>query len=654
MLRLGTFLRRMASRTCPAGRLETVGWRVLLALTCIDLLYCPQAKGGAAQKENVDAWTAEHFARARQAQSHQSLEAAAEEYRAIVARNPGFAGAQLNLGIVYHQQRKYREAIKAFESTVSLQPELLGAQLFLGIDEYLVGDLKEALEHLEDALQLKPDDRQAGIYLALAHLALDQPEKAAQQLRKTARYSPEDTDIFYEEGRAYLNGMSQGLTLLRRAGSDSAVYHWALAMAAEQKNDQVSMVEEYLKALARDPSIAELYLRVAVPFERAGLHEMAAACFDRYKALNAARDVASLRLEPLADGSPAARPEILESKEVFRSMWKAIPTVEEVTGLPPIADEPVNRALKKQMSLAKAADLRAAVQLYLRGDYSQAIKLLGQSVDHHMDKWLSAYLLARCFLMKSDYDAAQATLEADLASYFDLPPVALLRVEIESQLALRCFNWVVAHRPDSYLAKILLAESYAAARQDKEALAVYEEALKLAPQRLGIHLAIGRIYESQLQWESAIQEYQAELVLDSNNAMALAHLGHVCTEARDPDRAIQVIERLLENNPTDGQAYEDLGKDWTLKGDTGKAIAAYERALQYVPDEYDVHYRLYNLYMKAGETVRAQNHLAEFKAGEARKRQSYQESMGELLQENTFVSQECDQHSSGKGRCTQQ
>jgi tetratricopeptide (TPR) repeat protein len=644
----------MTSRTCPAGRPETVGWRVLLALTCIDLLFWPQAKGGAAQKENVDAWTAEHFARARQAQSHQSLEVAAEEYRAIVARNPRFAGAQLNLGIVYHQQRKYREAIKAFESTVSLEPQLLGAQLFLGIDEYLVGDLKGALQHLENALQLKPDDRQAGIYLALTHLALDQPEKAAHQLRKTARYSPEDPDIFYEEGRAYLNGMSQGLTLLRRAGSDSAVYHWALAMAAEQKNDQVSAVEEYLKALARDPSIAELYLRVAAPFEKAGLPELAAACFDRYKLLNPARDVASLRQGPVADGSPAARPEILENKEVFRRMWKAMPSVGRGMGLPPVADDSVNRALKKQMSLAKAVDLRGAVQLYLRGDYSQAIEILRKSVGRHVDKWLSAYLLARCFTSKSDYDAAQATLEADLAPYFNLPPVALLRVEIESQLALRCFNWVLAYQPESYLAKLLVAESYAAARQDKEALAVYEEALKLGPQRLGIHLAIGRIYENQLQWESAIQEYQAELVLDSDNAMALAHLGHVCTEARDPDRAIHVIERLLENNPTDGQAYEDLGKDWTLKGDTGKAIAAYERALQYVPDEYDVHYRLYNLYMKAGETARAQSHLAAFKAGENRQRQSYQESMGELLRENTLVSQECDQHSSGKGTCAQQ
>jgi tetratricopeptide (TPR) repeat protein len=587
---------------------------------------CTQAKAQSARQASVDEWTSEHFARARQAQSQQNLETAAEEYRVIVARNPRFAGAQLDLGIVYHQQREYRMAIKAFESVVSLQPELLGAQLFLGIDQYLVGDPKAVLQHLEKALELKPGDRQAGIYLALAHLALDQPEKAAQQLRRTARYSPEDPDIIYEEGKAYLNGMSQGLTFLRRAGGDSAVYHWALAMAAEQKNDQVSAVEEYLRALARDPGIAELYLRVAPPFERAGLPELAAACFERYKLLNHERDPANLRSEPAADGSRADRLEVPENKEVFRRMWNAISSVKEAVGLPAVADESVNRALEERMSLGKAVDLRVAVQFYL-----QAIAKLRGKVNHHLDKWLSAYLLARCFLSMSDDDTAQAVIEAYLAPYFDLPPVALLRVEVESRLALRCFDWVVAHQPDSYLAKLLLAESYAATRQDKEAIAAYEEALKLAPQRLGIHFAIGRIYENQLQWESAIQEYQAELALDSDNAMARAHLGHVYTEARDPERAIQVIERLVRNNPTDGQAYEDLGKAWTLKGDTRKAIASYERALQYIPDEYDLHYRLYTLYTKTGETARAQSHLAAFKDGEAKKKQSYLESMGELL-----------------------
>ncbi len=636
MLTNGKSLTPIAGVVVSACRLWSVAWWAVATSLCLAMLICLPQAGAGAQEQSVDEWTGEHFAEARQAQARNDLETAAAGYRAIISRNPRFAGALVNLGIVYHQQRKYPEAIQALQRAVSLDERLLGAQLFLGIDQYLVDDPKAALPHLGKALELEPDDRQAGIYLALAYLSLDQPEKAAQQLRKTARHSPEDPEIFYQEGRAYLNGMSLGLTLLRQSGSDSALYHWALAMAAEQKNDLVSAVQEYLKALARDPGIADLYARLAIDFQSAGMPDLAAACLERLKLLNPQRDPAHLNPHRFADGASASTPEASENKEVFQRLWQAIPAVPNVSGSP-VADASVNRALKQQISARKDEVLRAAVQLYLQGDYAGAAAKLRSKVGGSTDRgdtWLSPYLLARCFLSMADDESAQSVLETHLLPYLDLPPVALLRVEIESRMALRCFDWVEAHQPNSYYAKVLMAESYAAAGQDKEALAAYQDVLNLAPNRLGTHLAIGRIYENQLQWGPAIEAYRSELALDSANAMALAHLGHAYTQAREPERAIQALDRLLESNPSDGQAYADLGKAWTLKGETTKAIAAYEQALRYTPDEYDLHYRLYSLYSKAGDNDRAQRHLAAFKVGENRKKNTYQKSMAELEQES--------------------
>jgi hypothetical protein len=37
---------------------------------------------------------------------------------------------------LYHQQRKYREAVETLKTAVSLKPDLLDAQVFLGIDRY--------------------------------------------------------------------------------------------------------------------------------------------------------------------------------------------------------------------------------------------------------------------------------------------------------------------------------------------------------------------------------------------------------------------------------------------------------------------------------------------------------------------------------------
>jgi tetratricopeptide (TPR) repeat protein len=425
--------------------------------------------------------------------------------------------------------------------------------------------------------------------------------------------------------------------LLKQAGSDSALHHLALAFGAGQRSDLVSVVQEYLRALGLDPGIAELYLRLAAIFKRANMPDLAANAFERYKLLNPARNLASLDQEQAAGLHLANASDLAQYKKVFLRLWQAIPPVQRTAGLPAVADEFVNHALKGQLALETNGDLAKSVQLYLQGEYDKAVVTLRPRVDRHADEWLSAYLLARCYLWISNDDDAQIVLETHLPPYFNLQSVALLRAEIESRLALRCFNWVLEHRPDSCLAKLLLAKSDAAAGQAQEAIALYQEALKLDPGRLGIHLAIGQIYEGELHWEPAIAEYQAELALNSENARALMHLGHVFTQVDDPERAIQALDKLLESNPTDGEAYADLGKAWTLKGDTQKAIAAYEQALRYDPDVDELHYRLFTLYTKQGDSARAHSHLAAFKEAESKKTRAYRQSTA-VLQEDSRTS----------------
>src|SRR5260370_20863615 len=112
--------------------------------------------------------------------------------------------------------------------------------------------------------------------------------------------------------------------------------------------------------------------------------------------------------------------------------------------------------------------------------------------------------------------------------------------------------------------------------------------------------------------------------------MALAHLGHALTSAREAEQAVPVLEKLLATNSTDGEAYADLGKDLEVEGQTAKAIEAYERALVYDQSQYSLHYRLFELYRKSGDAGRAQSHLAAFKAAEGNKQQRYKEGIADL------------------------
>src|SRR5579863_8607756 len=205
---------------------------VKLCLFCFVAIFA-----AAALAQQLDDCSVEHFQQAMQAQKANDLERAETQYRAVIERNPKFAGAYLNLGIVYHQQKKYSDAIQVLKTSVQLDPKSTSAQLFLGIDEYLAQDLTAAQEHLRRAWTANPKDRQAGLYFAFDDLALNQPFAAIQVLQKTAKAQPQDAEVLYHLGDAHLQAAAVGIARLNQLGDTSALSFWSLAIAARQKKD---------------------------------------------------------------------------------------------------------------------------------------------------------------------------------------------------------------------------------------------------------------------------------------------------------------------------------------------------------------------------------------------------------------------------------
>jgi Flp pilus assembly protein TadD len=91
-------------------------------------------------------------------------------------------------------------------------------------------------------------------------------------------------------------------------------------------------------------------------------------------------------------------------------------------------------------------------------------------------------------------------------------------------------------------------------------------------------------------------------------------LGRAYLEVRDPDNAITVLTKSLERYPNSAKALGDLGKALLAKDQTEEAIRVFERALSADPEDYSIHYRLFQLYKKAGQSELARHHLAVFRA----------------------------------------
>jgi tetratricopeptide (TPR) repeat protein len=600
-----------------------VGCRTSRGLIFPCLVFLLIAIAGRSTAQELDPWTLDHFTRAVQAQHANDLATAESEYRLVTSRNPRFAGAYLNLGIVDHQQKKYTDAVSALKTAVLLDPHVLGSQLFLGIDEYLTWDFKGAAEHLRTALAADPKDRQAGVYLGLDLLALDQPFPAIAILRETSKYHPGDSEILYHLGQAHLEAAQEGITHLGRLGQQSPLYFWSLAIAAQQKKDTVGILENSMKALALDPYIAELYFEIASILQQQ-MPELSAASRARYQSL--CPD--SIRMPQKKDDG--AEVEIDEANQrSLNYLWRRIQEIHPSATVPAVADSSANQFLAKQMKLPGNAQLRAALHLYEEGRYEEAAKELA-SAGASTSNWSLAYLKALSYERGGDQEEAERVFTARLLPYMDVPSVSFLATRIEGTIALKSLEDILDAKPDSYTAKLLLGRYHAAEGKQDLALAEYQEALKLAPQQPGIHLAIAEVYSNQLQWPRAIEEYQAELALDPANNIALAELGHAMTEAHDANNAGPVLRQALHADPGNAKAYTDLGKVCEMQGESEKAIQAYESALRYDPSQLNLHYKLSRLYQKQGQTEQANKELAAFREAEAQQQKNMRKAMEAL------------------------
>jgi hypothetical protein len=86
-------------------------------------------------------------------------------------------------------------------------------------------------------------------------------------LRQTAKHHPGDAEVLYHLGEAHLKAAQQAITPVNKLGDQSALTFWSLAIVAQQKKDTIGILEDYMKALALDPYIVELYWDIATTLQ---------------------------------------------------------------------------------------------------------------------------------------------------------------------------------------------------------------------------------------------------------------------------------------------------------------------------------------------------------------------------------------------------
>ena len=169
----------------------------------------------------------------------------------------------------------------------------------------------------------------------------------------------------------------------------------------------------------------------------------------------------------------------------------------------------------------------------------------------------------------------------------------------------------VASRPGNAAAHNNYGNILAGAGQAGEAMAQYEEAIRLDPGYADAHFNAGKALAQLGRPSEAIAQYEDALRIRPNMADAQTALGIALEAAGRGDEAVAHYETALRLDPNDTDALNCLGRALARTGRLPEAIAHYERALRIDRALPEVHNNLGNALRAAGRTQEALAHFEE-------------------------------------------
>lgn len=160
-------------------------------------------------------------------------------------------------------------------------------------------------------------------------------------------------------------------------------------------------------------------------------------------------------------------------------------------------------------------------------------------------------------------------------------------------------------------AKLLVQEGTVLADEKKyaEAIAKYEEAVKLNPAMYLLHGEIGNFYLQMNQPDKAIESYKKVLEKEPANQSARLAVVSALLEKKDLAEAKKMLEGLDLNTITNPNTIYEIGVRFYNAQETQEAIKYWEKAVTMDPKMVDAYVQLGAAYVSVGQNDKAKQML---------------------------------------------
>ncbi len=164
-------------------------------------------------------------------------------------------------------------------------------------------------------------------------------------------------------------------------------------------------------------------------------------------------------------------------------------------------------------------------------------------------------------------------------------------------------------RPHSVPALELLGLAYQLSGQSEQAIAIYQQAIQLAPS-VKLYIGLAETYENIGRHADAIEVFQQAIAWDPADPVPYYNLGRTSAVVNQCEAGVRYTQQAIQLHYEHlDQAYTNLGLCYRKLGDWQAALSAYQQGLNANPANDRLHYNLGSAYQQLGKHREAITHF---------------------------------------------
>lgn len=291
----------------------------------------------------------------------------------------------------------------------------------------------------------------------------------------------------------------------------------------------------------------------------------------------------------------------------------------------------LEQGLKISPAMPSASAL-LGISLYEMAEYDKARPRLEAALRANPNDSNAQMFLAKDLTKLGDYEAAAAQLRHLAATQASNQEVWYLLAKVYMKLSERALAKMNGIDPNSVLAHELSGEMMEAMNNYDGAVVELKKAVEMAPRQPGTHYKLGDAYWSLSQWDSAAEQFQAELAIDPSNCQARWKIGNIALQKNgNPEEALAGITKALSICPNLTDARADRARALMKLDRNQEAVAELEAAVKADPAEPSTHFLLAKAYRALGRAQEAQAEMQTFSKLEESARAATAERAQEVI-----------------------